>query len=461
MTAKTNTAGASGQAAPGVAPPAQEGAPTPRTAPAGPVQFRPSAMADTALPGQLDLGVRIVRTPHWLLLSVVLALVFAAVGFSLFIKVPIMVKAQGILIPEEGLKDIESLTTGRVKNVMVGPGDFVREGMRVVEVEQPDLSQKLLEAQDALISARKRLRQIKNFQDRIKKTDEGLMTQESKIQRHLIASNEEHIEWLRQNLASFQQLMKDGYVTSQNVNEARVKLYQTQADLIQNRNKLTSQAYKAESQNIQLEREALDQAVKVEEARAAIHSIRERRIRMGFVVSPYTGVVVEQKADLGEIVEQGQTLLSVLPGEASKSEGKLHVGLLATIYLPASEGKRVTPGMEVHVVPSTVKREEFGFIFGKVQTVAAIPASPEGMLRVLKNKQLVSTLSSEGAPLQARANLEMDPATFSGFRWSSPDGPEQHITAGSMCSVEVVVNRQQLVTLVMPAIKRLIQLVAQ
>lgn len=438
-------------ASPGETPPPQD----------GPVRFRPEANVGAALPGQLDLGVRVVRTPHWLLLAMLLALVAAAVGFSVAIQVPVMVKAQGILIPEEGLKEISSLTSGRVKHVMVGPGDLVREGQRVAEVEQPDLSQKLLEAQDALIAARKRLRQIKNFQERLRRSDEGLMNQETKIQRHLISSNEEHVTWLRQNLESLEQLQRNGFVTSQNVNEARVKLYQTQADLIQNRNKLTAQAYKAETQNIQLEREALDQAVKVEEARSAIHSIRERRIRMGFVISPYTGVVVEQKADMGEMVEPGKTLLSILPGEEARSGGKIRVGLLATLFLPAAEGKRVSPGMEAHVVPSTVKREEFGFIFGKVQAVAAIPASPEGMLRVLKNKQLVSTLSADGAPIQARAVLEMDPATYSGFRWSSPEGPEQQITAGSMCTVEVVVSRQPLISLVMPALKRLVQKVAR
>ena len=113
------------------------------------------------------------------------------------------------------------------------------------------------------------------------------------------------------------------------------------------------------------------------------------------------------------------------------------------------------------MVPSTVKREEFGFMFGEVTTISAIPASPEGMMRVLKNRQLVESLSREGAPIQAKVQLATNPDNYSGFRWSSPDGPPQMITAGSMCTAEIVTKRQPLIALVMPAIKRVLQLITQ
>lgn len=446
-----------------------------------PVEFRKTAVEDAQAPGQLDLGVKIIRTPHWLLLLVVLALVFSAVGFSFVIKVPVKVQAQGILIPEEGLKDIESLTDGRVKDIMVKPGDFVRKGMRVAQIEQPDLTQKLEEAQAQLVNARKKLAQIKRFQSHSTINEDTLRAQKDKVLNHLIKSNKDNVKWLNKAMAGYKTLADKGYVSKETLSEARVKLFNAQAELIENQNKLNALVYEADSAGIKLKRELLELEIKVEETRRSVQSIRERRLRLGYVISPYTGVVVEQKLNPGEKIDSGQVILSILPGERVKADdgdrsnvtmvvseegefqpeikvgGKHLIHLVANLYISASDGKRVEPGMEVHIVPTTVKREEFGFMFAKITDITTIPATPEGMMRMLKNKQLVDTLSKEGAPFQTRAVLEVDPANYSGFRWSSPHGPEQTIGAGTMCSADVIIKEQPLIAMVMPAIKKLMQ----
>lgn len=445
------------------------------------MEFRKSALDEAQAPGQLDLGVKIIRTPHWLLLLVVLAMVFGAVGFSFVIKVPVKVQAQGILIPEEGLKDIESLTDGLVKELMVKPGDFVRKGMRVAQIEQPDLSQKLEESQAQLVNARKKLDQIKQFQGNSSENEKTLREQKDKVLRHLIRANRDNVGWLKRALDGYSKLADKGYVSRETLSEARVKLFDAQAELIENENKLNALVYEADSEDIKRDRELLELSIKVEEARRAVQSIRERRLRLGYVISPYSGVVVEQKLNLGEKVDTGQVLLTILPGEHVKADdgdrsnvrmiasetgdfqreiklgGKNIVNLVADLYIPASDGKRVEPGMEVHIVPTTVKREEFGFMFGKITEISTIPATPEGMMRTLKNKQLVDTLSREGAPFQTRAVLEVEAGNFSGFRWSSPHGPEQRVGAGTMCSAEVIIKRQPLIAMVMPAVKKLMQ----
>lgn len=445
------------------------------------MKFRKQAIDGAQTPGQLDLGVKVIRTPHWLLLLVVLALVFGAVGFSFVIKVPVKVQAQGILIPEEGLKDIESLTDGLVKDMMVKPGDFVRKGMRVAQIEQPDLTQKLEEAQDELVNARKKLFQIKRFQGNTTENEDTLRAQKEKVLKHLIKSNKDNVGWLKKALNGYKQLAAKGYVSREAFAEARVKLFNAQAELIENQNKFNALIYEADSEGIKRDRELLELEIKVEEARRAVQSIRERRLRLGYVVSPYSGVVVEQKLNLGEKVDTGQVLLTILPGEHVKPDdgdrsnvrmivseegefqkeikvGSKHiVNLVANLYIPASDGKRVEPGMEVQIVPSTIKREEYGFMFAKITEISTIPATPEGMMRSLKNKQLVDTLSKEGAPFQTMATLEVDARNYSGFKWSSPHGPEQEVGAGTMCAAEVIIKKQPLIAMVMPAIKKLMQ----
>ena len=54
---------------------------------------------------------------------------------------------------------------------------------------------------------------------------------------------------------------------------------------------------------------------------------------------------------------------------ASDLTGKAVKGLEAIVYIPSVHGKKIRPGMEVQIAPSTVKKEEFGYLLGTVTYV--------------------------------------------------------------------------------------------
>ncbi len=88
--------------------------------------------------------------------------------------------------------------------------------------------------------------------------------------------------------------------------------------------------------------------------------LRERQARLAEsarVTSPHAGRVLELFVDRGDVVSPGTPLFSL---EVTSEE------LMAVLFVPASAGKRVRPGMRVRVSPSTVKREEYGSMLGRV-----------------------------------------------------------------------------------------------
>jgi HlyD family secretion protein len=109
--------------------------------------------------------------------------------------------------------------------------------------------------------------------------------------------------------------------------------------------------------------------------------------------------------------------------------------------------------MRAEIVPTTVERAVHGHIPGRVVSVAPLPATPEGMRRVLQNDQLVQQLIAGGAPIEVRAALERDPAVPSGFRWSASKGPDAEISAGSIVEGEVVVDRTPVIGWLIPGTK--------
>ena len=120
------------------------------------------------------------------------------------------------------------------------------------------------------------------------------------------------------------------------------------------------------------------------------------------------------------------------------------------MYVPPAEGKRVAEGMIAEIAPTTVEREVYGHIYGKVVSVAPLPATPEGMRRILQNDQLVEQLSVGGAPIEVRLDLRPDPATPSGFAWSASEGPTGGVNAGTLLEGKVIVEERPLLDLMLP-----------
>ncbi len=421
--------------------------------------FRQTALESAGRPDNLDLGVHIVRAPQWILLAVLLVAVAATVLFSFLIPVPFKVEARGILITSEGVKDIESVAGGRVTDIFVARGATVRQGQRVAQIEQPDLFQQLEAAQAELDNLRNRHARVIEFHRQNRNDLEAQLAQKRRELDTAIDASRKQVEWLTKALAGYEDLARKGFASQQKLFETQVKLNESRAELMRNQNSLNSLRFEDNNRRIEREREILDLEVKIEQASRAVEAIQQRRQRMTFVESPYDGVVVEQKLNLGEIVDAGKPILSVLPG--TSEEGARAAPLTAKFYVPSTEGKKVQPGMRVYIVPSTVKREEFGFIYGQVKSVASVPSTPEGMMRSLRNRQLVDQMSSGGAPFEVEASLETDPATPSGFRWSSSQGPDQIISAGSLATAQVIVREQRMISLVMPALRRLLGDLAQ
>jgi HlyD family secretion protein len=159
------------------------------------------------------------------------------------------------------------------------------------------------------------------------------------------------------------------------------------------------------------------------------------------IVSPSAGRLVDLGVAPGSLVNAGVPIASV--EDTSKP-------LEAIIYMPASSGANVRPGMDVQVSPASISREEYGFLRGKVRSVATFPSTFESMLLVVANEQLVREFLTAGTPLEVRIDLTPDPTTPSGYRWSSSAGPPLAIDSGSLCQATITLSEQRPINLVFP-----------
>jgi multidrug efflux pump subunit AcrA (membrane-fusion protein) len=166
------------------------------------------------------------------------------------------------------------------------------------------------------------------------------------------------------------------------------------------------------------------------------------------VTSPYSGRVLQMLAGKGSYVSVGDLIFTLEPASST---------MQVVVYVPLTEAKRIKPGMKAQISPSTVKREEYGFMPGTVRTVAEFPSTAQSIGATLVNDELVKTFTQMSAPVEIRIDLQPDPNTTSGYRWSSPSGPPLKLSNGTLLSASIVVEEQRPITLILPFLKDMLR----
>jgi biotin carboxyl carrier protein len=161
------------------------------------------------------------------------------------------------------------------------------------------------------------------------------------------------------------------------------------------------------------------------------------------VVSPYSGQVLELLVNPGQLVSVGSGILNL-----EENANPLEI----VVFFPASVGKQIKTGMKAEVAPSSYSPQQYGYMLANVDYVAPFLSSPPGMMRLLQNQNLVQLFLNQagGSPIEVHLALIPDPATGSGYRWSSSRGPDAKVTAGTLASVSVAVSQQHPISLVLP-----------
>jgi HlyD family secretion protein len=164
------------------------------------------------------------------------------------------------------------------------------------------------------------------------------------------------------------------------------------------------------------------------------------------ITSQYTGRLLELTVQAGQMLQPGLRLGSLEVEDASST-------LVGVSYFPIKAGKKIQPGMTIHVTPDTVERERFGSLLGKVTSVSTFPATREGIASLVGNSEVVTTLAAQGPVIEVAAALSPDPSTISGYQWSSSAGPAARITSGTTTMGRVVLEQRAPMTYILPILR--------
>ena len=414
--------------------------------------FRKNALDQLSSPEQLDQLMQVTDRKAWLVLSGLAVLLSTAVLWSLLGAIPTRITGPCILVKSSGVDQIVSQGAGQIESLApLKAGDQVIKGQKIATLKQPILNSQY--SSDKL-----KLDELQRHETYIRQTSEQtlslkrLMTNK-KLEEIATGKKAKHILATSLNLILNGQndLLRDGLITRQSYENTRQTVFQAQQDIQSFDAQIQQLAHdlQVEETNAKLQLKELHERVQ-----AALAQVQERETELkqqSQVSSPFTGRITEVLVSQGDTINALAPIL-MLQDDSMTTEAILYVP-------PFGEAKSIKPGMTVQLSPENIKREEFGFIVGKVASVSKFPISREGMIATLHLPRAVDKLSNGGTVIAVEIELMTDQKTQSGYKWSSSLASSAEVMAGTFCTAEVKLKEQPPITLVMPWLKRVLGLI--
>jgi HlyD family secretion protein len=406
--------------------------------------FRKVALERLSSPEQLDQLLEVTTPIGWLALAALGALLAIGLTWGLFGSIPTLAAGDGILLRRGGVMDLVATANGQVDDVLVRVGDVIEKGQRVATIRQQGLIRQMQDLRGKRTVLDREYQSLLRFtQQQMQLKRSELEQQRTNLQRSIAALGR-NVQLLAERVAAEQKLVDDGLITRQTLLVSEQGLNSARDQLATARFDLSDLELKRRESEEAFTEQLLARGAQIRDLDSQIHELEAKLKEDVDVVSPYRGRVLELMVNRGDLVNPGAPMLNL---EVIADD------LLAVVFVPAAMGKRVQLGMVVRVSPSTVNREEYGYILGRVSWVAEFPSSARGMTRLLANEALVTRLMTAGPPIQVNVALAADPATPTGYRWSSSRGPRLKISSGTLASVSIVVRQDHPLSLLMPTLR--------
>ncbi|WP_347489126.1 NHLP bacteriocin system secretion protein [Desulfoscipio sp. XC116] len=453
--------------------------------------FRKVSLDRLSSPEELDQRLTVTSPTGWLACLAVIMLVVTGIIWGIFGKIPDKAVGQGIIISSGGVSGVIPRVSGQITDVSVREGDYVEKGDVIARAEQTDIIEEINKLKVDL-KVIKELDPNNPLQEDDKLDlntygqiaeffrDIGYARTSLDVQRANLSSAEKtraieleqakselnqatlQLEKTKENYENLKYLFDNGAVSEQDFKEAERNFILSESNLQNKKEQLRnlqlegneytrSQVQQAE-ENLEVLIQTLNKIKfsKEKELETEIARLQEQLVINSDITSDVAGRVLELQVKKGDLVQAGSSVCSI-----AKEENEAE-SLEAVVFIPVEQGKKVHPGMEVNISPTTVKKEEDGYMLGNVKSVSEYPVSSQGMMLTLGNAELVNKLLGQSSPVEVRVELIRNSGTVSGYKWSTPDGPKMIIDSGTLCIGEAKVSEQRPINMVIPFIKKIL-----
>ena len=160
-----------------------------------------------------------------------------------------------------------------------------------------------------------------------------------------------------------------------------------------------------------------------------------------FLTSTVSGLVIHSKTD-NEPFEAFDPIISVVNAGTGNQESQ-RAQLIA--YADNEAQRRLRIGMEAQVWPANEKRDEIGYVRGRIRQVVRYPAAADEVRQTLKSNILAKRLLEQGDVVyEVRIDLLRSPEDSTQYDWSFGEPENVSMGIGTYCSVLTETHRRSM-----------------
>ena len=157
------------------------------------------------------------------------------------------------------------------------------------------------------------------------------------------------------------------------------------------------------------------------------------------LTSTVDGTVISTKAE-NEPFEAFEPIVSVIDSDAPRAQGAMLIA-----YIDNAGQRDLRIGMGAQVWPEDEKRDEIGYVKGRVVRIDRYPVAADEVRRTLKSDQMARRLlSTDEMMYQVNIELLPSPKDHSKLDWSFGEPDDVSMEVGTYCSVLTETRRRSM-----------------
>ena len=169
-------------------------------------------------------------------------------------------------------------------------------------------------------------------------------------------------------------------------------------------------------------------------------------VQRGDVLATYTapgGAAVEIRAPVDGSVEEieiapGSTLVPGLPAFTMLPGGSKTIGVA---FASPGTYSQIDLGDRVTLQAASAPAAQYGSIKGEILEISDVPTTLARIDRLTGGNQELAQAFLAGGPVYAvEVALQLDPSTFTGYAWTTAEGPDYEVPAGTLIQMTAVVG---------------------
>lgn len=404
--------------------------------------YRSDSLDSLVSSDDLDQASMLIKFRSLLFLSVFVLLISIAVACSILIYIPIKVSGPSVIWSDVGVLQVTAKDPGVVTSINVKIGDHVEAGQVIAVLDQSRVQDQLDSATFKLKALQQYISDIEKSQTNDQKTREEFKKVVDDIHRSSEILNKTRLSRLNSRKEELRNLHKEGLIKFDQYYTFIDRIEDTESSIINDQRIVVSELKEENNKHVSEYRELLQKKLEADQLSSEVELLESQLADQGELRSKITGRVVEITSSVGDFLSPGSPVILVRP-DSMEDE------MTFVVFISSEQVKPVSVGMPTELELSAFPPTKYGKLVGRVKSISPMPLSSSGLMKELKNDQLVGRITEAGSPFMVKVEILRDPETGD-FKWSSASKSERKLQVGMIGQGSVITREEQLRWLLLP-----------